>query len=312
MFRVETQKSYQFEELTTIQHGWEFAAAQIGPADEISSVSFYKTRHVGYNKFHYGTPYDQRLHARQGVLSFGLLSPNNPNTWAYDQQIPNNALTVFPHDGNLKAASPSGFCGNGIHLEEAFMMTLAEQVYCLPLDLLIPAAGIYLPDIVKIESLRGELLKWQQLITYGADTRPEIISRREEHLALAIIDALCDARAIETDGLSKSDHSVSRALDIIHDSELENISALELCKHAGCSQRSLEKGFLKKFGVTPKKYIKYLRLAQVHQGLRNFDTQGCESIIELAGNHGFWHMGQFAADYRRVYGVLPSTTLSRR
>jgi AraC-like DNA-binding protein len=312
MFRVETQESYRFEDLTTIQHGWDFTVAQIGPSTDISHTSLYQTPHVGYNKFRYGTPYDQRLHAKPGVLSFGLLNIDNPNTWAYDQLIPNNALTVFPRDDDLKAASPSGFCGNGIHLSEVFMTILAEQIYCLPLNLLIPAAGIYLPNIVKIESLRHELLKWQQLTTYGADTRPEIISRREENLALAVIDALCDARSIEKDDLKKSDHSVSRALDIIHSSKLENISALELCKHAGCSQRSLEKGFLKKFGITPKKYIKCLRLAQVHEGLRNFDAQGCESIIELAGNHGFWHMGQFAADYRRIYGELPSTTLSHR
>ena len=66
-----------------------------------------------------------------------------------------------------------------------------------------------------------------------------------------------------------------------------------------------------RFGVTPKKYIKFLRLARVHKGLRNFDTQECESIIELASIQGFWHMGQFAADYSRVYGELPSETLNR-
>ena len=105
---------------------------------------------------------------------------------------------------------------------------------------------------------------------------------------------------------------MARALEVIHGSDLENISALELCQQAGCSQRTLEKCFSKRFGVTPKKYVKCLRLAQVHQELRNFDTSGYDSIIELAGIHGFWHMGQFAADYRRIYGELPSNTLKRK
>jgi AraC family ethanolamine operon transcriptional activator len=52
-------------------------------------------------------------------------------------------------------------------------------------------------------------------------------------------------------------------------------------------------------------------LARVHKGLRYFDAQDCDSIIELAGIQGFWHMGQFAADYRRIYGELPSDTLKR-
>ncbi|GAG76698.1 unnamed protein product, partial [marine sediment metagenome] len=47
-------------------------------------------------------------------------------------------------------------------------------------------------------------------------------------------------------------------------------------------------------------------------GLARFDAEGFESIIELAGVNGFWHMGQFAADYRRIYGKLPSETLNRK
>ena len=49
-----------------------------------------------------------------------------------------------------------------------------------------------------------------------------------------------------------------------------------------------------------------------NDGLRNFDACDYDSIIELAGVNGFWHMGQFAADYRRIYGQLPSETLNRK
>ena len=54
-----------------------------------------------------------------------------------------------------------------------------------------------------------------------------------------------------------------------------------------------------------------LRLARVHCGLLRFTEQDCDSIIELAGRYGFWHMGQLAADYRHIYGELPSETLGR-
>jgi AraC family ethanolamine operon transcriptional activator len=311
MFRAETQQSQRFEDLTTMQHGWDFTVAQLGPCEGTSSVSFYQTTHVGYHMFRYATAYDQTIYSRPGILSFGLLDPDNPVTWAYDQVIPNDALTVFPQDGALKAGSPVGFRGNAMHISADFMASLAEQVCHLPMNLMIPAAGIYAPDLTKLSALRAELFKWQQLLNYGADRRPDIIARREESLTLAVIGALADARYIEEGGLIKSERGVSRALEIIHGSTLENISAMELCRHTGCSQRSLEKGFLRRFGVTPKKYIKCLRLAQVHQGLRRFSVQGCDSIIELAANHGFWHMGQFAADYRRIYGELPSATLHR-
>jgi AraC family ethanolamine operon transcriptional activator len=308
MFRAETQESVSFEELTTLQHGLEFTVSQLGPCKAPSSVSFYQTTHVGYNKFRYGTAYEQTIYSRPGILSFGLLDADNPPTWVYNQLIPKDALTVFPRHEALKAASPVGFRGNAIHISADFMASLAEQVHHLPLNLLLPAAGIYAPDHIKLSALRAELLKWQQLVSCGADSRTGIIARREESLSLSVIAALADARHLEGDGLIKSERGVSRALEIIHGSELENISAMELCGHTGCSQRSLEKGFLKRFGVTPKKYIKCLRMAQVHQGLRSFSAQRYDSIIDLAGSHGFWHMGQFAADYRRIYGELPSAT----
>ena len=311
MFSVETQHGYRFDDLTTIQYGWDFMVAQLRPSHEASTVSLYQTAHVGYHKFRYGPAYDQRLRSREGILSFGLLDSDNPTTWTYDQLIPNDSLTVFPHDDYLKAASPAGFRGSGMHFSANFLANLAEEIYHRPLSLLMPAVGTYVPNLAKLAVLRAELCRWQKLVACNADSRMAIISRREESLALAVMDALADVQHMGNEGPTKSARSLARALEIIHGSNLENISAMELCKHAGCSQRALEKVFLKRFGVTPKKYIKCLRLAQVHRGLRTFDASGCDSIVELAGIHGFWHMGQFAADYRSIYGELPSVTLNR-
>jgi AraC-like DNA-binding protein len=312
MFKVETRKSYSIEDLTALQMGCDYSVSQLEPTEEESFVNLYRTAHVGYQCFRYGPALDQRLRVSEGFLSFGLVESDSPITWTYDQVIPNDALTVFPRDESLKAVSPTGFRANGISFAETFMANLAEQVYRRPLSLLLPAPGIYLPNSTKLGVLRVELYKWRQLVAQGANSRLAIVSRREESLALAILDALVDARYVEKDGLTKSARAMSRALEIIHNGELENISAVELCKHTDCSQRTLEKNFLRRFGVTPKRYIKSLRLAQVRKGLLQFDSQDCDSIIELAGIHGFWHMGQFAADYRTMYGELPSETLGGR
>jgi len=34
-------------------------------------------------------------------------------------------------------------------------------------------------------------------------------------------------------------------------------------------------------------------------------------VAEIANAWGFWHMGQFARDYRFMFGELPSETLGR-
>jgi AraC family ethanolamine operon transcriptional activator len=311
MFEVEVQKGVFFDDLTVVQHGWDFSADQLGPSEEISHAHLYRTNHVGLTKFRYGAPYDQRLRARENILSFGLLDSDNPATWSYDQLIPNDALVVFPHDEKLRAITPVGFRGSGIHLSEEYARDLVELVFGRPLDALVPASGIFPINVHKLKLLRAEIRKWEELDAYAAGYRSEIISRRDESLALAVIDAVVAEDNDDILGSANSKRFVTKALEVIHDSELDNISAAKLCAQTQCSQRTLEKSFSSRFGVTPKKYINCLRLARVHKGLRNFETQDCDSIIELAGIQGFWHMGQFAADYRRIYGELPSDTLKR-
>jgi AraC family ethanolamine operon transcriptional activator len=225
--------------------------------------------------------------------------------------IPNDALVIFPNDDQLRAISPVGFCGSGIHLSENYITSLAELVFRRPLETSLITPGMIPLDSQKLKLLRAEISNFQRLQAYSAGPRPEIISRREESLALAVLDALFDENNAEKVCSTKAQSFVTKALEIIHDSELDKISASELCAQTQCSQRTLEKGFSSRFGVTPKKYINGLRMARVHKGLQHFDAQDCDSIIELAGIQGFWHMGQFAADYRRTYGELPSDTLKK-
>ena len=287
------------------------AMSQMAPGTDVTRVQRFLTSNVGYINYRYGVTYDQHTRVRSGFIGFGLMDESSPDTWTYDRLIPNDSIFVFPHDYSLKAALPAGFSAHSLIFNEDFMVNLVENVHRRPLSALLPAAGMHRSDPIKLGELRAELQKWRQMAIYQADTRSAIVSRREESLALAVIDTLTDNAPFEKEALRSSDRSITKALEIIHSSEMENISAVKLSGYTECSQRTLEKAFLKRFGVTTKKYIKCLRLAQVHRGLRDFDRQDCDSIIELAGIHGFWHMGQFAKDYRQFYGELPSETLKK-
>jgi len=83
----------------------------------------------------------------------------------------------------------------------------------------------------------------------------------------------------------------------------------DLCRESGASERTLRRGFDERLGVSPKTYLQAQRLIGVRRELRS--TGRDESISDIANRWGFWHMGQFAADYRRQFGELPSETVSR-
>ena len=64
--------------------------------------------------------------------------------------------------------------------------------------------------------------------------------------------------------------------------------------------------FRDRYDLSPKAFINSERLVRVKQDLRSRPDN--VPIVEIANHWGFWHMGQFARDYRRQFGELPSQT----
>ena len=71
----------------------------------------------------------------------------------------------------------------------------------------------------------------------------------------------------------------------------------------------MQYAFAEKYGISPKAYIRAIRLNKARKELLASDPAQFK-VADIANRFGFWHMGQFAADYRRHFGELPSKTLS--
>jgi AraC-like DNA-binding protein len=84
----------------------------------------------------------------------------------------------------------------------------------------------------------------------------------------------------------------------------------DLAAIAGVSTRSLQDSFRRYIGMPPMTYLRHLRLACVHEHLRQAD-RSLHTVTEIAYRYGFTHMGRFAAAYRARYGIPPRETLRR-
>jgi AraC family ethanolamine operon transcriptional activator len=60
--------------------------------------------------------------------------------------------------------------------------------------------------------------------------------------------------------------------------------------------------------MSPMAYLKTQRLNQVRQQLKACRHHRT-TVTDVAIQCGFWHMGQFAKDYRKMFGECPSETL---
>ena len=84
----------------------------------------------------------------------------------------------------------------------------------------------------------------------------------------------------------------------------------ELCDALAVSASALAEAFRAVFGVSPHRFLKLRRMSMVRAALRAYEGP-MPLVKSIALAHGFWHLGQFAHDYRNTFGEMPSETLAR-
>jgi AraC family ethanolamine operon transcriptional activator len=89
-----------------------------------------------------------------------------------------------------------------------------------------------------------------------------------------------------------------------------SITLNTLCQVTQVSARTLQHAFLEHFGLSPKAYLRVQRLNDAHRELFASNPHDAR-VAEIAHRQGFWHMGQFASDYKQLFGELPSNTLRK-
>lgn len=90
----------------------------------------------------------------------------------------------------------------------------------------------------------------------------------------------------------------------------EPVYVEDLCRATGLPERTLRLLFLEQFGESPVRVLRSRRLCLVYAALLEPGV-GLKQIRQVAESHGFWHMGQFSADYRSLLGERPSDTVRR-
>jgi AraC family ethanolamine operon transcriptional activator len=85
-----------------------------------------------------------------------------------------------------------------------------------------------------------------------------------------------------------------------------SVNVTRLCRIAGVSERSLRSTFAERYGMSPARFIKAYRLNGVRRDLSRRPSH--KTIYNVATKWGFCHQGEFASEYRRWFGELPSET----
>jgi AraC-like DNA-binding protein len=89
-----------------------------------------------------------------------------------------------------------------------------------------------------------------------------------------------------------------------------SLQIADLCRALHLSRRTLQRAFTETLGIGPARYLMLKRLTAVRAELRRSDPAVIK-VTDTAIKYGFWELGRFAQDYRRMFGERPSETLSK-
>jgi AraC family transcriptional regulator, ethanolamine operon transcriptional activator len=118
------------------------------------------------------------------------------------------------------------------------------------------------------------------------------------------VEPRADSASVRRFGLAR------RALAFVHDRLDEPVGIAELCRHVGCSRRTLQYCFHSAYGVSPLAYMRALRFNGARRALRQGPPE--QTVQDVAARWGFWHLSRFSDGYRQRFGELPSATRARR
>jgi AraC family transcriptional regulator, ethanolamine operon transcriptional activator len=139
--------------------------------------------------------------------------------------------------------------------------------------------------------------------------QPEAVSAMERDIRSAAAWVLTEAFDQEGDlkrtSVTQRTRLLRRACEIV-DARLDSgLTMSELCSIVGTSRRTLESAFAEAFEVSPYEYVRAIRLNAIRRELLS-EENAHVSIGDIAARWGIWHTSRFAADYRKMFGQLPS------
>jgi len=301
-----------FDQFAEEARGWDLEFHQLDRGGFHGELRQLGTQRALLTYAHFSRRLEQRGSPPEGFLTFVITAfPQVEYRWR-GQNVTDQDLAIFPYGGELDGLNQPGWTAFTFSFRPEIINAEVQRLGQRSLRSLTKGAEVIRLSSETLIALRKT---FQSLSSDGLNGSGVLNDRErrilEKEVPRRMLSELSSPRpARRPPRLRLRDRAVRRAHEIIHELPDEPLTVSQISRIAGVSERTLDYAFREKFQTSPKAYLKTVRLNGVRRQLRGADPD-LSTVIEIAGQWGFWHMGQLAADYRHHFGELPSTTLRR-
>jgi AraC family ethanolamine operon transcriptional activator len=255
--------------------------------------------------------FDQQGSTPQGYRTFGIPANQNQSFRWRGCDVNSNNLMIFPVSGEIDATTHPGFKVYTVSIANSWIQMMSETLGMDSRRLF--EEGV---EVVELQKQAMNILRLQiQYLINQISKNPVVLNHKafqqifkNEIPNLLVKNLLYHKSVLPLPTRRIRDIARRKAMEYLSGCTNEYPSVLELCLISGASQRTLEYAFQEQYGTGPKDYIKKIQLnAARNQLIKRDPTQ--VKIKDVAVQNGFWHMGQFTSDYKKLFGELPSETL---
>ncbi len=309
-YLIVNQKFRDFEEFAQLTKLWDLDFRQIDRGSFEADLVQIASQDLQVSEGKFNRKLDQRGSSPKSLRTFAILSDKStPTIWRGDL-ADRQKIMIFPKDGELEALSDPGFDVFTISFTEELLLNIVDTLGVGKPQDVIRGPEVADCDPNKLTLLRKSISKVLSDIKLKLPrmTEDQIQYEVEYEIPRSLVLALAKVSRYESKPSPRARYlAVKRVKEYIESNTYDDVTVRELCGIAGVSERTLRYAFEENLGVSPKTFVNMIRLNRVRRDLRRTRARD-KSISDIANLWGFWHMGQFAADYRKLFGELPSET----
>jgi AraC family ethanolamine operon transcriptional activator len=221
-------------------------------------------------------------------------------------------IMVRPGDEPFELLTPDQHSLLGIVVQREALVQAAQQQGCqVDWRALQEAEVLHVQDAARLDCVQtlDTLLR-----------QPSLTPQAQQNAVLSTVLAMLDTSEIDASArhsLARRQKVVDRARAHVLAHPDQAVTVPDLCAQLHVSRRTLQYCFEDVIGLSPVQYLRAIRLNGVRRQLRALakgaqretGTRAATSVQDVAAQWGFWHLSQFASDYRKLFGQTPSATL---